>query len=446
MRRDGRRHGRRGLSPQEARELAGRILRLSSADEARVNLSSGWNGNTRYAVNRITTAGEFESVQASITVRFGRREASVSTNRLDEASLRETVAAAESLARLAPEDPELMPELGPQEYPQVEGYFGATADLGPGPRGEVAAQAIDRARRAGDLEAAGFLSVSAGSSAVANSAGLFAYHASTGASYSLTVRSGDGSGSGWAGEGDRDWSAMHPASVHERAVDKAIRSREPRSLEPGRYAVVFEPEAVSDLVQLLASALSARSADEGRSAFSAPGGTRVGEKILDSRVTLVSDPAGLGSQPFQGDGLPLGRETWIENGVLRQLSYDRFWAQKQGARPTGAPDSLRMRGEDASLEDLIRGTRRGLLVTRLWYIRQVDPRTILYTGLTRDGTFLIEDGEIRYPVNNFRWNDSPLFALDRLEAMSRPVRVSASREVPAIRVSEFEFTSVSEAV
>jgi predicted Zn-dependent protease len=144
--------------------------------------------------------------------------------------------------------------------------------------------------------------------------------------------------------------------------------------------------------------------------------------------------------------MPLEPITWVDDGVLRNLYYSRFWAEKQGAEPTGTPGSLRMSGEDNSLEDLIRGTRRGVLVTRLWYIRNIDPRTILYTGLTRDGNFLIEDGQIVHPVNNFRWNDSPLFAFSKLEAMSRPVRVRANREVPAVRVEEFTFSSVSEAV
>lgn len=439
-------HERRGLSAEAARELSERILSLTRADEARVSLSSGWRGNTRYAVNRITTAGEVEQTQATISVRYGKRQASITTNRLDDEALGEAVASAQAQARLAPENPELMPELGPQEYAASHGYFDATAGLGPEERGNVAATAIETARREDGIDVAGFLDVSAGSRAVANTRGLFGYHASTSATYSLTARTRDGTGSGWAGTGAREWSGSDAEEAHARAVRKAIGSRNPQPLEPGAYVAVLEPQAVSDLVSLLAFSLDARRADEGRSAFSAEGGTKLGERIVDERVTLRSDPEGLGSSPFAGDGMPLSATTWVEDGVLKNLSYSRFWADKQGVRPTGFPGSLRMSGGEGSVEDLIRGTKRGVLVTRFWYIRQVDPRTILYTGLTRDGTFLIEDGEIRHPVNNFRWNDSPLFALGRLEAMSRPVRVSASREVPGLRVGEFEFSSVSEAV
>lgn len=418
-----------------------------NADEARVGLNGGWSGNTRYAVNRITTAGEVNGTSATISARYGMREASVSTNRFDDDSLAEAVATVQAQARLAPENPELMPALGPQTYADSKGWFDSTAGLDPAQRGEVAANGIGTATDAGDLKAAGFLSATAGSSSVANSAGLFAYHASTSVNYSLTVRTDDGTGSGWAGAGERDWTEMDTGALHRRAVDKAVMSRAPRALEPGKYTVVFEPTATADLVGLLAGALDARRADEGRSAFSAEGGgNRTGETIVDGRVSLMSDPKGLGSQPFAGDGLPLEPVTWVENGVLKQLSYDRYWAEQKGVRPTGGPGSLTMSGEARSLGDLIRGTERGVLITRLWYIRGVDPRTILYTGLTRDGTFLIENGEIAYPVNNFRWNDSPLFALSNLEAMSWPERVSPTQKFPGIRVSDFTLSSVSEAV
>lgn len=436
-----------GLSEGEARDLTDRILAMSEADETAVSVQAGWSGNTRFAVNRVTTAGESTDVAASITARVGRREASASTNRFDDDSLRDAVSEAERLARLAPEDPEMMPLLEPQEYAESDAYHEATAELSADLRAEVAAGAIGLSRSEDDLVAAGFLSCNAGSGTLANSAGLFAHHPGTSASYSLTVRTRDGTGSGWAGGGHRDWGEVDAEALNRRAVLKAAMSREPRTLEPGVYRAVLEPEAVSDLVGLLAGSLSARSADEGRSAFStAGGGTKIGERIVDSRVTLRSDPQALGGSPFDGDGMPLGHVTWVEGGVLQNLSYSRFWAAENGVEPTGPPGSLRMAGGNDSLEELIAGVDRGVLLTRFWYIRQVDPRTILYTGLTRDGTFLIENGEIAYPVNNFRWNDSPLFVLSNLEAMSRPVRVSASREFPALRTSEFTLSSVSEAV
>jgi len=436
------------LTEARARELADRVLALSSADETEVGVGGSWTGNTRSAVNRITTAGEVENTSISVTARFGRRQASVSTNRLDEDGLRQAVEDAAAQAKLTPENPELMPPLGPQSYAESDGFFDATANLGPAERGRVAADAIRTATGRGDLTAAGFLIASAGASAIANSRGLFAYHRATSVDYELTVRSADGTGSGWAGVAHRDWSQLDIPTMHARAADRALRSRQPTSLDPGEYPVVFTAAAVSDILGLLAGSLDARSADEGRSAFSAAGegGTKVGEKLLDEKFQLASDPIGLGSSPYQGDGLPLERQVWFRDGVLEQLAYDRYWADQQGVEPTGGAGSLRMTGGDATLEELIGGLDRGLFVTRLWYIRRIDPRTILYTGLTRDGVFWVEDGEIVRPVHNFRWNDSPLTAFASIEALGRPERVSSSREVPPARLSSFQFSTVSEAV
>jgi len=251
---------------------------------------------------------------------------------------------------------------------------------------------------------------------------LFAYQSNTSSNYTLTVRTADGTGSGWAGADHPDWSKVDVKAVVQRAIDKARSSRNPVAIEPGRYTVILEPQAVGDLVQLLAFALDARSADEGRSAFSKQGGgTKIGEKVVDERVTLLSDPAdpGLLSNTFDGQGLPARRQVWIDNGVLKKLTYSRFWAQKKSQEPDAGTNAVRLVGGTASLDDLIQSTPRGVLVTRLWYLRQVDPRTELYTGLTRDGTFLIENGKISRSVKNFRFNESPLFMLNNLETLGK---------------------------
>jgi predicted Zn-dependent protease len=287
--------------------------------------------------------------------------------------------------------------------------------------------------------------------------GHFAYQASSNANFSTTVRTPDGTGSGWAGAGLFDWNELDAAALGARAIDKAERSREPRDVEPGRWVTILEPTAVANMVGLMMGSLGARGADEGRSFFSRPGGgNRLGERFLDERVTLWSDPLDtrLVSAPFNGQGLPNRREVWVENGVLRTLAYDRFWAQRQGREPTGFVSGYYMEGGDATLDDMIRSTARGLLVTRLWYIRGVDPRTILFTGLSRDGTFMIENGRVTYPVKNLRWNESPVFMLNNIEMMGRPVRVSPSESsqvsaavvVPPLKVRDFTFTSVSDAV
>jgi predicted Zn-dependent protease len=419
---------------------------MSPAEHTAVSVSNTWMGNTRSAVNRITTAGEITDTAVTVTARFGLRQASLSTNRLDEANLQEVVEAAAAAARLAPENPELMPLLGPQTYESSSGYFESTASLGPAERGQVAADAIRTATDQGDFTAAGYLRADAAASAIASSAGMFAYRQATAVDYELTIRSADGTGSGWAGSAHRDWPGIDTRRMHDLATWRAAETRAPGMLEPGDYPVVFTAECVSELVGLLAFRLSARTADEGRSAFSAEGGTRVGEKLLDKKFTLVSDRVGLGSATYDGAGMPVGHETWFENGVLKQLAYDRYWAEKQGARPNGSAGSLRMSGGSASLEDLIRGLDRGLLVTRLHYIRSIDPRTILYTGLTRDGVFWVENGEIVRPIHNYRWNDSPLTAFASIEELGVPQRTRSDREVPPARLSSFHFSTVSEAV
>ena len=208
---------------------------------------------------------------------------------------------------------------------------------------------------------------------------------------------------------------------------------------------------MADLVPLLAGALNARTADEGRSPFSKPGGgTRLGEKIVDERVTLYSDPAdpALLGQPFDPDGLPLGPIVWIDRGVLRNLIYSRYWAQRQGRMPTGSPQTagLALTGGTKTTEELIAGCERGILVTHFFYVRSLEPRTVLYTGLTRDGTFLIEKGKITQALKNFRWNESPLLMLNRLEEIGRSEPTSAGQLMPSLRVSRFDFSSLSDAV
>ena len=442
------------LSRGEAEALAEKIVGLSKAERIAVNIASNRTGNTRFAANQLSTSGVVEDATVGVQSWYGARHAVVTTNDLSDESLRTAVAKSEALAKLAPEDPEDMPLLGPQAYVDVSAYFESTANLQPVDRARAAMAALEVTRSAGDLEAAGFIVSAANAGAVANSAGLFAYHRSTTSNYTLTVRTADGTGSGWAAADNQDWSKLDAQRVAGRAIEKARASRSPVAIEPGRYTVILEPQAVGDLVQLLAFAADARSADEGRSPFvKEGGGNKIGEKIVDERVTILSDPqdAQILAQPFDGEGMPLGRQVWIENGVLKELIYSRFWAQKQGKTPTGSPSSIKMLGGSASVDQMIASTERGVLVTRLWYLRQVDPRTVLYTGLTRDGTFLIDGGKISRSIQNFRFNESPLFMLNNLETLGRAERLAGTEAggdivMPAIKVRDFNFTSLSDAV
>ncbi len=330
------------LTRDQAKALTDRVLSFSKSDEMRVNVQSGWNGNTRFAGNEITTSGGTTDTNVTITATIGKRRASAQTNVLDDESLKRTVAFAESLAKLSPEDPEIVPELGPQTYANVNGYAESTANLNAETRAAATKKTIDAAesagKAAGNIFVAGFLRASAGAAAVATSRGLFAYHRSSDADLSITARTPDGTGSGWANAGARDWSVIDPATLGRIASKKAVDSRNPKALEPGLYTVILEPGAVAEFVPQIIGAFNARTNDEGRGTFSKPGGgTKLGEKIADERVTIYSDPTDpqLLTQPFAQDGTPLGRLVYIENGILKNFSYDRYWALKQGKTPTG---------------------------------------------------------------------------------------------------------------
>ena len=454
------------LSRADAEEIAKRALKNSPADETRVSINSSARADTRFALNQVTTSGENRDTSVTITALVAGRSASVTTNRLDDASLAEAARQATEIAKLVPPNPERMPELGAQDYPPVKSRVISLPS--PSERAQAAKKVTEQARAAG-LIATGFIECRAGASALANSKGLFAYDSSAVVTMTATVRTPDGTGSGWACSDGDTFADIDAQRVGAVATDKAQKSRTPVAVEPGRYVTILEPTAVGNLVQMITGAMQARGADEGRSFFSKPGGgNKIGMKVVDERVTLLTDPEDSPSTNggFDGDGMPLEKVVWIENGIVKNLNYDRFWAQKQGVTPTrsgggggfggggGGGRSLRMLGGTTSTADMIKGTERGILVTRFWYIRATDPRTISYTGLTRDGTFLIENGKITHPVKNFRFNESPIFFLNNLEAMGPSVRINASEALgaggatymPTLKVRDFTFSSLSDAV
>ena len=448
--------GRTGLSRDDARTLCDRVLELSRADHTRVSINSGWRGFTRTATNRITSAGGSSDVTIRVTSVFGSRIASVTMNQLDDTRLTATVRDSEALARLAPEDPEYLPELGPQEYGDPGGFYETTGALTPEARARAVAPALEAARAAGTV-ASGYIDARAGSRALATSNGLFGFHRITGVASTLRARTPDGGSSGWAGDEANDWDRIDSERIAADAVRKCDAWRNPTALEPGSYETVLEPTAVGMLMLRMRTAFSARTADEGRSAFSRPGGgTLVDERLFDSRVTIRSDPTATNAEtdPFTADGQRTRTDTWVENGVLRGLSYSRFWADRQGMEPRPPAANLIMAGGDASTEDMIRSFRRGVLITRFWYIRPLNPRTLSYTGITRDGTFLIENGRISRPVNNFRFNQSLVELLEGVEMLGTPTRVAAGENssvgvpivVPALKVRAFTLSSVSEAI
>jgi len=449
-----------GWTSEQARSLADRILSFSKAPECEVSLRLSETGHTRFAANEITTAGIVRNVTVGITSREAGRSGSTTTDELDDSLLREAVARSEALLAAAQPDPELVESLDPQHYPTIPAFDDATAAAGPIQRRDGVKAALDRARGRG-LDASGFFENGARWSAIANKKGNFGFHQATHAEYSTTMRTADGTGSGYARFGSPRLSDIDPAALAERAARKAESSARPRDLPPGAYTVILEPEAVADLLVFLIFSLNARTADEGRSFLSKPGGgTRVGEKLFAGGVTLRSDPFNprhpgtpWAEGGFRGrggaGGLPARKTTWIEDGVVRTLAVDRYWAKKTNVEPVPLSGGLILEGSDKPLEALIAETERALLVTRFFYIRSVNPQNAMATGLTRDGVWLVEKGKVVHPVANFRFNDSPVNLLKNLEATS--VALPAGSEflaltVPAIRAHDFHFTSKSDAV
>ncbi|RSK31100.1 TldD/PmbA family protein [Hymenobacter metallilatus] len=438
------------LSKDEAQAILKKVIGFSTADECQANLNGRTTGNIRYARNSVSTAGAQDNVSLAVEARFGKRSGIATCNEFDDATLRRCVQRAEEIARLAPEDPEYMPLLGPQQYLTPVSYAASTAAITPDLRAQAAGDSIALCS-AKSLTAAGYLEDGAYFQALRNNKGLEAYQQSTSLDFSVTVRTPDGTGSGYAVADYTDVAKFNAKSLTQLAADKAAGSRNARALEPGKYTVILEPAAlVSDegLLNNLMYSLGAREADEGRSFLSKKGGgNKLGDKLFDPRITIYSDPlnAQAPSGVFDYEGLPVKRMNWIEKGVVKNLYYSRYWAQKTGKAATAFPGNFIMEGGTQSVQDLIKSTAKGILVTRLWYIRDVDPQTLLYTGLTRDGTFYIENGKIKFPIKNFRFNESPIIMLNNVEAIGKPVRLGGNL-VPPLKIRDFTFTSLSDAV
>jgi predicted Zn-dependent protease len=442
------------IDRKELEATAARVLddvkRAAPGAEASVSVRTGRSANVRFGANEVESCGDVDDDALSVEVAFGKRHASASSNQLDPEATRALISRAIAMAKVAPEDPEWMPLLPPQKYPAVpEAFDRALAEMPSDARAAAAQTAITAARRGG-LDAAGFLSTSAGESVLANGAGLRAAHRSTFGSFSMTARTKDATGSGWAARASHEARAIDAEAIARAASDKAVRSAHARALDPGKYTVVLEPHAVAGLLEYLPGSLSARAVDEGRSALAkAGGGSRLGEAIASPLVTLRSDPGDpeIPAAPFDGDGLARRPVTWLDRGVLSALHYSRYWAAKKGKEPTAEGNWHVAGGGAASVDELVAGVKRGLLVTHFFYIRVLDPREASLTGLTRDGLFLIEDGKVTSPVRNFRFNQSLLALLARCDGLTRETwRVTEQWRVPAMRATDFNMASVSEAV
>lgn len=441
------------LTEAEAKALLQKVLKYSKADECEINLSGGKRGNLRYARNEVSTSGAQINQNLVVQSSFGKKVGVATTNEFTEEAFEKVVRQSEELARLAPENPEYMGVLAPQQYKKSSGFFDSTANVTPDFRAEAVAKSLALSRTP-NLAAAGFWEDQHGYSAMLNSKQLFAYYPSTNVNFSLTVRTPDGTGSGYVARGYSDVSKLDIEAATKIAIQKSTGSLGAKALEPGKYTVILEPTAAAVLLENIFFNMDARSADEGRSFLSKQGGkTKLGEKIVDERVTIYSDPThpDLPSAPWAEDGQPMEKVNWIEKGVVKNMAYSRYWAEKKGAKAIPFPNNMIMAGGTATLEEMIASTKQGILVTKLWYIREVDPQTLLLTGLTRDGTFYIENGKIKHPVKNFRFNESPVIMLNNLETLGKPVRVVSTESdqnymIPPMKIREFTFSSLSDAV
>lgn len=441
------------FAEQEAKAILDKVIALSRADECSATLSGSVNGNIRFALNNVSTSGMINNAELAVQVAFGKRVGTASINEFDDASLERVVRRAEDLARLAPENPEFMPAIPKQSYTPTPTFSASTAAIDPEFRSKVAADSIAPCRGKG-LVAAGFLEDGQGFVATANSNGNFAYQKATEFNYTCTVRTEDGRGSGWVGRSLKDAANFRADKDIQVAIRKATESSEAKALEPGKYTVILEPAAAAGLISFMMNFFDARAADEGRSFLSKKGGgNKLGELVFDPRVNIIADPLDpqAPALPWDGEGLPRTRMPIIENGRIANLRYSRYWAQKQGKQANAMPGNILMSGGTKSTAELVRGTQKGILVTRTWYIRMVDPQTVLLTGLTRDGTFYIENGQIKYPVKNFRFNESPVIMLNNIDELGRPVRVAGDESsfammIPPMRLRDFTFTSLSDAV
>ena len=450
-------------SREEVKAITDKVIDMAKADAVEVDFTGGERSATRFANSTITANMVQFDRQVSVTVHLGTKAGSASTRQFDDSSLKEMVANAATAAERARENTDLLPMIeGPQDYISVDAVLPAGVNFGPAERAKLAKQSIDVSDKMKTV-GSGYIPKNHQTTCSANSKGLFAYYQFAETGFILTCRTADGSGSGWAGiTGVKDPSLINAEELTRVASEKAVKSRTARALEPGRYTVILEPRANARFLSLMTGLFNAQTAESpfGRTYFSGkePGTTKVGEKLFSELVTLKSDVGNpiLRQSPIGPDGMAARPVTWVEKGVLKNLAYNRQYARRQKKEPTPAAinSSLVMEGTDSSIEDIVKTTRRGLLVTFFWYIRGVDNQTLLNTGMTRDGLFLIENGQITGPVQNFRWNMSPIVGYNNVTAIGKPVPIHTGESydgagtalVPPVRIEDFLMTSVSPAV
>jgi PmbA protein len=445
------------LRPERGlRRIVDSVLRIAKAQgvpETEVLVEEVVDALTRFANNTIHQNVAEHGVTVSIRTMLDGRTARVTTNRVEEDALRAAVENCLSLAASQPKDPSLLPMPGKQKYRKLNRFTPMTAMLSAEDRARAVKRACDLADKNGQV-AAGIYSSGQSQSVLGNSRGLFASYRQTQAEFSVTMQ--QGSAASWAKGNTGDVRLLDPINLAKTASDKATRAQDPIELEPGKYTVILEPAAVLDLIGFLFYDFSATAVADKRSCLS----ERIGQALLGKNITITDDvyhPEQLGAA-FDGEGTPRRRVTLVDQGVIKDLVYSRRSAKKAHTQATGhgfalpneygeAPMNLVVAGGKSSIEEMITSTDRGLLVTRLWYIREVDPYEKIMTGMTRDGLFLVEKGKVGKAVRNFRFNQSILAMLGNVELLGPSHRATAEESfemvVPAMKVAQFHMSEVT---
>jgi predicted Zn-dependent protease len=450
---------------EEVKAITDKVINMAKADAVEVNVSGSERSATRWANSSITVNMVQYDRSVTATVRLGEKVGNATTRDFSDAGLQKMVDEARAEAEKANDSANLPELLGPQEYVPVDAALPAMINYGPAERARMVKDSIDLSEKMGVL-GAGYIPKVDATTCTANSKGLFAYYRSADAGFVLTCRQRDGSGSGWAGiTGVKDISLIDAKALTEVASSKAVKSKNPKALEPGRYTVILEPRANARFLSLMTGIFNQGGGGRGGrgggggggggGVFGGPGGSfmagkKPGDKIFSDLFTLKSDIGNniLRQTPILNDNKPAKATTWVDKGVLTNFATPQT--------PATPNMSLVQEGSDLSIDDMVKQTRRGLLVTFFWYIRGVpsDSQPLLSTGMTRDGLFLIENGEIVGPVQNFRWNMSPLVGYNNLTLVGKPVPIHTGEAydgngtalVPPVRIEEFYMTSVSPAL
>ncbi|MGL4881499.1 MAG: TldD/PmbA family protein [Waterburya sp.] len=439
------------ISPAEALSLIDLAIAQSQAEGIFVSLSNSETALSRFSENQISQNIRKHTFSLTVTSYFGRRSASASTTELAPEAIIQTLRRAEDLARVAPEDPEWVDLLPPQTYAErLPAFDQATANLSPLKKGEIIQQVCSLCQKAG-VNGSGTLSTKVSLNAIGNSAGLRGCDRTTEADFSFTARIDNGS----------SWNQCTAWSIDQlpiteltiKVIERAIASRNPQEIEPGDYTVIFEPNALASLGSWVIWNLDARAADEGRSFMSRsddagqPMGNKLGEQLFSPIIQVQRYAAHplLQAGRFFSDGLSNDNLDIIKDGIPQTLAYSRYWAEKQNTKPTGSMYPIVMAGSEQTVADLIASTERGILVSRAWYVRYVNPKTLEVTGMTRDGTFLIENGKLVHPIKNLRFNQCLPSMLKNVVAVSQAQRCGGS-VIPGCKVENFHFSSITDSV